>query len=516
MAEPSLQVLQRGESSPAQSNLLGTEGVATVSHAKPTVPVVELSESLQILMGMKEADSRDGSGSGQSSNQPPPGEWSVPEEVVPVGTLLPVGPVNAAAKALPAVTPSDMLTLPLAKRPKLEDKAARFKGSGKLGMPQRGANGLFMDIVWTPELAAKEDARWKKECEMARSLFYAVENFRNARGEATLSQVGSDFKVSQLKKETFFKTVKLIDILKRHEDLFDLVESSTGEGVVVKLQSNAKEALSSMEGCDSLEDDYVLRALLPERIEDPQNARDRMQALRVELLHAIARRGAPVALQELGQEPRVQSRKQGLTQAKKLIDFLRLFPGNFLLTPMDPTAGPAGANNVYVEVASVDVSDMSIIEKSIFRNQQEFSAYMAHKGKGHGRAVSSTFKGKGHGGKRLHGGGRGGHHQGDAAADYQQAMQVHAAAMAVQAAHATQAAYAAAQVAPGGIGHAFADANTFAGMQGLNSSPQMSAALMQHLTAPAAYGAPPAMSPPPLFQGCGPMHSYQNVPGYNT
>jgi len=102
--------------------------------------------------------------------------------------------------------------------------------------------------------------------------------------------------------------------------------------------------------------------MLPERLDDPQGVKEKMQALRIELLHALHRRGGRVPLQELGQEPRVQQRKTGLNQAKKLIDFIRLFDHNFVVT--------ATESQMIVEIGSLDVSDVSMIDRSIQRNQQ--------------------------------------------------------------------------------------------------------------------------------------------------
>merc|ERR1712183_483956 len=108
--------------------------------------------------------------------------------------------------------------------------------------------------------------------------------------------------------------------------------------------------------------DETLSLYLPVRIEEPKNNRDRMQALRIELVHALSRRGSRVPLQELGQEPRVQQRKQGLHQAKKLIDFIRVFPANFNIVADD--------TQMMVELASTDVSDMGMIDGLINRHLQ--------------------------------------------------------------------------------------------------------------------------------------------------
>lgn len=82
-----------------------------------------------------------------------------------------------------------------------------------------------------------------------------------------------------------------------------------------------------------------------------------------------------VQLQELGQEPRVQKVKQSLHQvpqnslcaacleAKKLIEFVRMFPSNFKVSSED--------SQMIIEVTSTSVSDHSMIERAIQRLNQD-------------------------------------------------------------------------------------------------------------------------------------------------
>ncbi|CAK0907085.1 unnamed protein product, partial [Prorocentrum cordatum] len=97
------------------------------------------------------------------------------------------------------------------------------------------------------------------------------------------------------------------------------------------------------------------------RIKDPCTVREKVQALRIELIYALSRRGGKTAIQDLGQEPRVQKAKQGAQVGqKKLVDWLKLYPDNFALTCND------GAQMI-VELASVDASDMSMIDRLLAR-----------------------------------------------------------------------------------------------------------------------------------------------------
>ena len=74
-----------------------------------------------------------------------------------------------------------------------------------------GKNGLFSDLFWTPLIAQALLLERKKDSEMVRALFMAIE--LHSGKCVTLSQLGSDFKVSQLKKDNMWKSVRLLDIL---------------------------------------------------------------------------------------------------------------------------------------------------------------------------------------------------------------------------------------------------------------------------------------------------------------
>mmetsp|Transcript_65548 Transcript_65548/g.203042 ORF Transcript_65548/g.203042 Transcript_65548/m.203042 type:complete len:288 (+) Transcript_65548:95-958(+) len=206
---------------------------------------------------------------------------------------------------------------------------------------------------------------------MARALFNALE--MHGGQAVTLSQIGSDFKVAQMKKDHMFKNIRMLDILRQYENVFELTPDNITGGWTVRLQPGAQAALPDAEAMiekDLKETDLML----PERMDNPTGPREKMQALRIELLHALSRRGNRVPLQELGQEPRVQQRKQGLHQAKKLVDFIRLFPDNFRVV--------ADEMQMIVEIASTDVSDVSMIDHSIFKNQQAMSQLSQKGGKG--------------------------------------------------------------------------------------------------------------------------------------
>eukprot|EP00929_Paragymnodinium_shiwhaense_P025363 TRINITY_DN1535_c1_g1_i1.p1 TRINITY_DN1535_c1_g1~~TRINITY_DN1535_c1_g1_i1.p1 ORF type:complete len:668 (+),score=120.52 TRINITY_DN1535_c1_g1_i1:48-2051(+) len=245
-------------------------------------------------------------------------------------------------------------------------KEKKGKGKGKFNdddkdpyAPVWGPYG-YQDIVWTPEIQIKKDMRKALKNMMIRALYKAVE--MHGGSGVTLSQLGADYKVSELKKDPYLKSWKLLDILswKECENVFEMQAAAgvTG-GVAVKLQPGAEAALPNAEEAAEIVD--MNEAMLPERIESPKNLKDKHQALRIELIHALHRRGGRVAIQELGQEIRVQEKKKMLHQGKKLIDLVRLWPDNFKLSQVHDEA----SGNTMVDLLSQDVNDQSMIDHAI-------------------------------------------------------------------------------------------------------------------------------------------------------
>jgi len=228
----------------------------------------------------------------------------------------------------------------------LDRPAKRHKTKAKFGEFGKWVSiygdGGFSDVVWTPQLAAAKAREEKNEKEMARALFEAVQN--HPGNVAKVSALGHDFKVTQLKKEPQFKNEKMIDTLERHEDVFEIFEDGT-----IQLHPGAEAALPDAdEHLEAEKDDDSI--LLPVRIEEPKAQGEKMQALRIEILYCLHRRGGKSALQELGQEPRVSHLRQTLQQAQRLGDFVKHFPQNFLVSASDN-------GQVLVQIASYEVHD---------------------------------------------------------------------------------------------------------------------------------------------------------------
>merc|ERR1719163_1213654 len=111
---------------------------------------------------------------------------------------------------------------------------------------------------------------------MIRALYKAVE--MHGGSGVPLSQLGSDFRVSELKKDPTLKNWKLLDILgwKECENVFEMQASPgvTG-GVAVKLQPGAEAALPDAEEAAEVVD--MNEALLPDRIDNPKTLKDKHQ-----------------------------------------------------------------------------------------------------------------------------------------------------------------------------------------------------------------------------------------------
>jgi len=283
--------------------------------------------------------------------------------------LRPPLPTGAVTKALVDQAAAQTLTATAAAAAKSKDKKKTTGGGGTTaaaltgGPVWGGPNKGYYDLIWTPRVEAAKDRERRKEWAMVRALYEAVDSYD---GElVTISQMGIDFKVAQLKKDPTFQNEKLGDILKRYEEVFEVIVDST-RGMLARLQPGAQVALPDAEEALATAISEA-ELMLPERIRSPMNVKDRMQALRIEIVHALHRRGGHASPQDLGQEHRVQKYKANIAQAKKLIDFIKLFPSNFEITY-------DAQQQASLTLISFDVNDSSMIDMSIQRNNASFSS----------------------------------------------------------------------------------------------------------------------------------------------
>lgn len=326
---------------------------------------------------------------GPAYNPPPsqaPAASGATSDALLVQAMMAADELQAAELKTPgliAATASAQASLEPAKKKQKTTSStysAPLKGQGKSKF------GYYTDIVWTPELAAHNELVKSKDAQFARALYNACEIHGGQR--VTISQIGANFEVNSLKKDPQFRNHKLIDILRSHEKVFDLVADSGIGGFVVNLQPGAGAALPDAETFFNEMTEEEL--MLPTRIEEPRSQAQRMQALRIELCHVLYKRGKKAQLNELGQDQKVQKVKTGLPKTLKLIEFIRGFPGNFTVT--NRTDGLMD-----VELNSADCSDQSMIERSIEKTRQATERFR-EKGLGKGRGGGGGGGGRDFGG----------------------------------------------------------------------------------------------------------------------
>ncbi|CAK0877617.1 unnamed protein product [Prorocentrum cordatum] len=190
-----------------------------------------------------------------------------------VAQAAPAAPAAAAAATAPAAA----ATAASATKPKKKSTYASKGGGGGFisqalsgGPVWGGPNKGYYDLIWTPRVGAAKEREKRKEWAMARALYEAVDSYD---GEiVAVGQLGSDFKVAQLKKDPQFTNEKLIDILKRYEEVFEVIVDST-RGHVARLQPGAQVALPDAEEALAAAISEA-ELMLPEKMRYPQNPKD--------------------------------------------------------------------------------------------------------------------------------------------------------------------------------------------------------------------------------------------------
>jgi len=173
---------------------------------------------------------------------------------------------------------------------------------------------------------------------------------------------------------------RLVDLIKRPPEIFELVPLADDYigNCMVRLQPEASVAIECLFGKPRVAPPDDLS--LPAKIEEPQNMLHLMQAIRIELMHALHRRGDRVWLHELGADPQVLKHKNALLAGRKLLELIRVFPANF-------TVEDRGNGNVVVKLTNIDVTDTSMIPDVLekFMAQEANKDALGDKGKGKGK-----------------------------------------------------------------------------------------------------------------------------------
>jgi len=196
-----------------------------------------------------------------------------------------------------------------------------------------------------------------------------------------------------------YSKYKLVELVRSFKDWFEVVPGTAGGGFSVQLVPGAQERLpacitrrgiSTTQGIPGFAQGAEA---LPEHIDDPKTMVERLQALRIEIIHALAKRGNKVPVQDLGQDTQVQQAKQRLTQGKKLLDLVKVFPNNFKVN-MEVVGGQSVAS---VELLNPDVADLDPVDKYILRTYQAQQSFGGGRGYGYGYNHNNNNKGRGKG-----------------------------------------------------------------------------------------------------------------------
>jgi hypothetical protein len=251
------------------------------------------------------------------------------------------------------------------------------------------AAGGYRDIIWTPDKQEFFDTERRQEIKMVWALYEAVK----LRGHISVAMLGQVWDVNALKKLDQFKTAKFSDIVKQFELVFELAHD--GQGAIVKLTENAEAHLPELderleremgaaEAGDELSEmmrQQLANMVLPDRVFEPQTLRQRLQALRIEIVHCLYRRGGRAEVQHLGQDYLVQQCKEKVHQGKKLLDFVKAFPKNF---GVEIDNSNAQRENFYVTILDANCDDETGVEDMMLR-----STGLPHwMGKGRGRGLT--------------------------------------------------------------------------------------------------------------------------------
>jgi len=227
--------------------------------------------------------------------------------------------------------------------------------------------------IWAevPPMEDLSDEDREKAIALCRALYEACLGF--GQEGCTVPQLGSHYKVQQLKKDPCFNRQRLVDILRRHEDVFELT-TTEGGGHQVHLQPGAMAACPGeapiappMLSCESL----------PPLLENIETAEERFQALRINVVHSLFKRGGKAVLHDLGQDPKIVELRKQILNGRSLLQFIKVFPFNFGIEDM-------GNGNFTIDLSSLDVSETSMIKDAAEEFATEFVRGLKGTGKGKG------------------------------------------------------------------------------------------------------------------------------------
>eukprot|EP00927_Polykrikos_kofoidii_P068689 TRINITY_DN64019_c0_g1_i1.p1 TRINITY_DN64019_c0_g1~~TRINITY_DN64019_c0_g1_i1.p1 ORF type:complete len:496 (+),score=98.24 TRINITY_DN64019_c0_g1_i1:91-1488(+) len=230
-----------------------------------------------------------------------------------------------------------------------------------------------------PEFGSLVGEEYNKASRLCRAIFNCVSN--DADG-TSVSVIATDPVVNMLKRDPVFNNQRLVDIIKRHTDIFFVDEDESAPShewkVIVLLQGednlpfvDETEDIPTAEAMDPSTAEVEAEAeaeaaLLPARILLPESDFDRFQALRIDIIHALHARGNFGLMNDIGQIQAIIDNRKAITGKPSLLELIRLFPGNI-------RTEDRGRGHFMLELLSADVDDTSAIDDYIAGKREKRS-----------------------------------------------------------------------------------------------------------------------------------------------
>ena len=140
-----------------------------------------------------------------------------------------------------------------------------------------------------------------------------------------MSSLGSHYKVHELKKDPVFNNMRLCDILEAHPEWFVVVRcDELPSKWHADLSGGAADVLGALD-----EDEQPGAEVLPAPIDEPQSRDEALQAIRIEVIRSLHKRGGTAQMNDIGQEPHINRHRQQWLKDIRFLDLIQKFPGNF-------------------------------------------------------------------------------------------------------------------------------------------------------------------------------------------
>jgi hypothetical protein len=185
-----------------------------------------------------------------------------------------------------------------------------------------------------------------KHMELCKCLAEAIKEYGRNGDAVTVSSLGSHYKVHELKKDPVFNNMRLCDILEAHPEWFVVVRcDELPSKWHADLSGGAADVLGALD-----EDEQPGAEVLPAPLDEPQSRDEALQAIRIEVIRSLHKRGGTAQMNDIGQEPHINRHRQQWLKDTRFLDLIQKFPGNFVVEAQ-------GHGNFLVELISMDCNE---------------------------------------------------------------------------------------------------------------------------------------------------------------